>query len=164
VSKHVFAGQLFADMLSEYRRRCTEVVVDVSFEDRYVDLVDEGFDLALRVTADSPPGGLIARPVRPLTVLVGASHRYLEQHGTPKSPEDLAAHDCVGIGSWDSWVFEGEKGRVVVPARTVVRYRTLVGAANAVSAGIGLVPLPLIGEPESGVRCCCCRRSGIGAA
>jgi DNA-binding transcriptional LysR family regulator len=139
-----FAGQLFADMLAQYRRRYAEVVVDVSFEDRYVDLVAEGFDLALRVTADSPPGGLIARPVRPLTVLVGASRHYLEQHGTPKSPEDLASHDCVGIGSWDSWVFEGEKGRIVVPARIVVRYRTLVGAANAVSAGIGLAPLPLI--------------------
>jgi DNA-binding transcriptional LysR family regulator len=41
-------------------------------------------------------------------------------------------------------VFEGEKGRVVVPARIAVRYRTLVGAANAVAAGIGLAPLPLI--------------------
>ena len=50
-----FAFQMFADMLAEYRRRYPEIVVDVSLEDRLVDLVEEGFDLALRVTADSPP-------------------------------------------------------------------------------------------------------------
>ena len=61
-----FAFQAFADLLAEYRRRYPDVVVDVSLEDRFVDLVEEGFDLALRVTADSPPEGLIARPVRPV--------------------------------------------------------------------------------------------------
>ncbi len=139
-----FAGQWFADMLAQYRRRYSEIVVDVSFEDRYVDLVAEGFDLALRVTADSPPDGLIARPVRPLTVLVGASRAYLEQHGTPKRPEELANHHFVGIANGDSCAFEVESGRLVVPVRTVVRYRTLVGAANAVAAGMGIAPLPFI--------------------
>lgn len=137
-----FAGQWFADMLAQLRRRYSEIVVDVSFEDRYVDLVAEGFDLALRVTADSPPDGLIARPVRPLKVLVGASRAYLEQHGTPRSPEELANHDFVGITNWDSYAFEVDKGSLVVPVRTVVRYRTLVGAANAVAAGIGIAALP----------------------
>ena len=58
--------------------------------------------------------------------------------------EDLAAHDCVGIGNLDSWKFESDKGRVEVPARVVVRYRTVAGVANAVAAGIGLAPLPVI--------------------
>src|SRR5690242_7772794 len=60
------SGQRLADHLAEYRRRYPEVVVDVTFEDREVDLVEEGYDLAIRLTSSSALSpGLIARPVRP---------------------------------------------------------------------------------------------------
>jgi DNA-binding transcriptional LysR family regulator len=137
-----FAGQRLADALAQFRRRYPEIVVDVSFEDRVVDIVEEGYDLALRVTPDSLPAGLVARPVRTLSFFVGASRDYLKRHGTPKSPEDLANHDCVAIGDLDRWVISGPNGRIEVPARAVLRYRSLVGVANAVAAGIGLAPLP----------------------
>src|SRR5580700_5950644 len=80
-----FARQLLADCLAEFRRRYPEVVVDVSFEDRRVDLVEEGYDLALRVTRESSlTAGLIARPLRPVPFFVGASLEYLKRHGAPK--------------------------------------------------------------------------------
>jgi len=50
------------DMVAAYRQRYPEVVVDLSFEDRFVDLIEEGYDLAIRATADQPPATLIARP------------------------------------------------------------------------------------------------------
>jgi DNA-binding transcriptional LysR family regulator len=139
-----FATQRLADTLALYQRRYPDVVVDVAFEDRFANLVEEGYDLALRVTSspDSLPAGLVARPVRSMTFYIGASHEYLKHKGAPQSPEDLAHHNFVAVGNLKSWVFSGTHGRLEVPARAVARYRSMAGVANAVAAGIGLAPLP----------------------
>jgi DNA-binding transcriptional LysR family regulator len=138
-----FARQVLADGLAEFRRRYPEIVVDVSFEDRRVDLVEEGYDLALRVTRESTlPPGLIARPLRSVPFFIAASREYLKAHGAPKSPEELAHHDVVAIGNIDSLTFTGSEGEIEVPLRVVMRYRSVGGVAHAVATGIGLAPLP----------------------
>jgi len=141
-----FAGQRLADVLARYRQRYPDVVVDVSFEDRAVDLVDEGYDLALRVSPDPRllPAGLIARPVKSMSFFVAASREYLRRHAAPKTPADLAQRDCIAVGSQDSWVLRGPEGKIDVPARVVARYRSMAGVAHAVAAGIGLAALPRI--------------------
>ena len=141
-----FAGQRLADVLARYRQRYPDVVVDVSFEDRPVDLVDEGYDLALRVAHDSRllPAGLVARPVKSMSFFVAASREYLRRHAAPKTPADLAQRDCIAVGSQDSWVLRGREGKIDVPARVVARYRSMAGVAHAVAAGIGLAALPRI--------------------
>jgi DNA-binding transcriptional LysR family regulator len=136
-----FAEQL-ADMLASFRQRYPQIVVDIAFEDRMCDLVQEGYDLALRVTAGSLPMGLVARRLQPLKFLIGASRDYLQRHRPPTCPEDLANHDCVAVANMDSWTFTGSSGKLDVPARVVLRYRTVSGVVNAVAAGIGLAPLP----------------------
>jgi DNA-binding transcriptional LysR family regulator len=83
------------DMVASYRQRYPEVVVDLSFEDRFVDLIEEGYDLAIRATADPPAAGLIARPLRPMPFVIAASKEYLQRCGVPQSPEELAQHDCI---------------------------------------------------------------------
>ena len=139
-----YVQQRFADLMAGLRRRYPEILVDVSFEDRLVDLVEEGFDLALRVIskADSLSSTLIARPVRSLPYFCAASREYLARHGAPRSPQDLVQHDCVAVGNEQSWTFTGPKGRKEVPARVVMRYRSMAGVANAVAAGVGLARLP----------------------
>jgi DNA-binding transcriptional LysR family regulator len=141
-----FAGQRLADVLARYRQRYPDVVVDVSFEDRVVDLVEEGYDLALRVSPDPRllPSGLIARPVKSMSFFVAASREYLQRYGSPRSPEDLAQRDCIAVGSQNSWVLQGPQGKIEVPARVVARYRSMAGVAHAVAAGIGLAALPRI--------------------
>jgi DNA-binding transcriptional LysR family regulator len=52
------------DLLAAYRKGFPEVTVEMSFDDRFIDLVKEGYDVALRCTTGSPPSGLIARPLR----------------------------------------------------------------------------------------------------
>jgi DNA-binding transcriptional LysR family regulator len=137
------SGRRMADLLAAYRRRYPEVVVDISFEDRLVDIIEEGYDLALRATLGQPPAGLIARPLRPMPFVIAASAEYLQRCGVPKVPEDLAHHDSIVVGDGQSWQLLGSKGRIEVPARAVLRFRTLtVGVAHAVCAGIGLAPLP----------------------
>ena len=139
-----------ADLLTAYRRRYPDVVVDVSFEDRLVDLVEEGYDIAIRSTSHAPPAGLVARPLRSVPFIIAASREYLQRCGVPKSPEDLAGHDSVMVGAEQSWHLAGPNGAISVPARVVLRYRSTGGVAHAVSAGIGLGPLPLtvIEDPE----------------
>ena len=59
------ATRKLVELVATYRQRYPEVVLDLSFEDRVVDIIEEGYDLAIRATADPPPAGLIARPLRP---------------------------------------------------------------------------------------------------
>ena len=141
-----FDGRRVADLLAQFQSRYPEIVLDVSFEDRLVDLVEEGYDVALRVARDSDslPAGLIARPARSIQFYLGASREYLKRKGTPKVLEDLAEHDCVTIGSVDTWILNGPKGKVEFAPRVVMRYRNISGVANAVAAGIGLAPLAAI--------------------
>jgi DNA-binding transcriptional LysR family regulator len=132
-----------AGVLVEYRRRWPEVVLDISFVDRAVDMVDEGYDLALRLVSDDRlPAGVIARRVRAVPFRLAASRRYLERHGVPKVPEDLGRHDIVTAGGPDCLWIEGPQGAVEIPLRVAVRCRTMAGVAITVAGGVGLGLLP----------------------
>jgi DNA-binding transcriptional LysR family regulator len=138
-----FATRQMADLLSAHRRRYPDVLVDVSFEDRLVDIVEEGYDLALRATLNEPPAGLVARRLRSVPFIIAASSEYVQRCGVPKSPEELAEHDSVMAGGLQTWPLTGPNGKIDVPARVVLRFRSVGGVAHAASAGIGLAPLPL---------------------
>jgi DNA-binding transcriptional LysR family regulator len=131
------------DTLLAYRKRCPDVIVDISFEDRFVDLIDEGYDLALRCTAGSLPGGLIARPLRPMPFVIVASPEYLKRCGAPSVPEDLARHDCIVLSTSPHWHLSSPKGTIEASGRIVLRARSPTAAAQAARAGIGLAPVPL---------------------
>jgi DNA-binding transcriptional LysR family regulator len=79
--------------IAEFMARHKEVRFDVSLSDRVVDLVEEGFDLAVRI---GPPGAqnLVARKLGETRVMPCASPEYLKRRGTPRTPEDLTAHNC----------------------------------------------------------------------
>ena len=147
-----FAGQSLADFLAGYRKKYPDIVIDLSLEDRFVDIVEEGFDLALRLTGQSLAAGLIARPIRTVGFFVAGSRDYLKRNGTPRSPEDLARHDCVSVGNFDTWQFSGPTGEIEVKPRIVMRYRGVFGVANAAAAGIGLAPLPEFSFEEALLR------------
>jgi DNA-binding transcriptional LysR family regulator len=137
------ASRAMVDLLASYRQRYSEVVVDMSFEDRFIDLVANGYDLALRATADPLPAGLIARPLRLMPFVIAASKEYLKRCGTPQTPEDLANHDCVMIGNGQSWLLTGPHGSIEAPARVVLRFGSMsIAVAHAVCAGMGLAALP----------------------
>ncbi len=139
-----------AKLLASYHREYPEVVVDASFEDRCADLVEEGYDVALRITSstDSLPPGLVARPICPATFYLAASREYIDRHGAPKSLGDLAQHDFVALDNFDS--LPVMKGRLDVRLRVVMRYRSMDGVANALVAGTGIALLPglLLQEPQ----------------
>jgi DNA-binding transcriptional LysR family regulator len=138
-----FAGQRLADLVARYHKLYPEIVIDISFDDRVVDLVAEGYDLALRVVPHTQlPAGLIARPLRDVTNLLAASREYLKRVGTPTSPQELRDHRFVAVGGGDVLSLSGPEGPIDVPMKVVMRYRSVMGVANAVAAGIGLAALP----------------------
>jgi DNA-binding transcriptional LysR family regulator len=117
-SSVIFGARHLGAAISAYLKRHPQMQVDLSLNERVVDLVDEGFDLAIRVAARIDPG-LVARRITPVRAFACASPAYLKKHGTPKSPEELAQHNClvyphpVHQGGWHL-VRKGEERRVAV--------------------------------------------------
>jgi DNA-binding transcriptional LysR family regulator len=105
-----------------------------------VRLVEEGFDLAIRV-AEAPAPALIVRRLATSRVVIAASPGYLAQHGVPAAPQDLARHRCVGFTplAWrDTWRLGAES----VSVRPVLLTDNTESLRAAVLAGIGLAALP----------------------
>lgn len=96
-----------------------KVDLDISLSDRTVDLVEDGFDLAIRI-ARTPHPNLIARPLATTRIILCASPAYLKRRGTPKQPQDLSSHDVISYSYWssrDEWTFDGPDGPVTVKTK-----------------------------------------------
>ena len=99
-------------LLAGYLRQYPEVSIDATLSDRYGDLIEEGFDLALRI-GPPPEGNLIARRIASDRFAICATPAYLEKHGTPATPEDLARHNCLLYSyssAGTSWRLRGPDG------------------------------------------------------
>lgn len=132
----VYIAPAVADFLTEY----PELSVVMDFSNRKCDLIEEGFDLAIRfgILQDST---LIARKIAPRYLAICASPEYLEKHGTPEVPEDLKNHNCL-IGTLQNWLFKGDKG--VYDFKVNGNWRS--GNGNALTAaavkGVGITQIP----------------------
>jgi DNA-binding transcriptional LysR family regulator len=131
-------------VLPQYAQRYPKVQLDVTLSDRIVDLVDEGFDLAIRISR-IPDSALVARRLAPARLLVCAAPVYLERHGVPRTPQDLEQHVCLGYSympNRNEWQFERD-GKV-----EVARIKGPLQANNghllrdAALAGMGIVREP----------------------
>ncbi len=83
--------------MPEFFQRYPKIDVQMLLEDRYVDFIDDGVDLAIRIT-DHPPGGLMGRRLIEINHLLCATPQYLAEHGTPEQPQDLKQHSCIYLG------------------------------------------------------------------
>jgi DNA-binding transcriptional LysR family regulator len=128
-------------VVMEFLRVYPAINLRLVLADRLVDFIEEPIDLALRIAelADSP---LIARTVGKIRMVVSASLEYLEEHGTPKHPSELALHDCIawsGLGPLNTWWFrEGGTDRTF-PIRTRFSTSSAESAIDAALNGLGLV-------------------------
>lgn len=138
-------GGVIAEVLTKFAREYPKVCVEVELTQRLVDLVSEGFDLAIRA-GQLRDSSLVARRLGEATQLLVASPDYLKKRGTPKTVADLAKHDCI---LWRSrsgeakWTLDGPRGSesVVVRGSLGGDDFTFVRAVAAQGAGIGLVPV-----------------------
>ena len=132
-------------LLNRFSSEHPGLVLDIDLNDRRVDLVEEGIDLAIRIgqLADST---LVARRLAPIRFLLCASPTYLEEHGEPRTPEDLIGHQGLiysQIPEGHHWNFldRGEKGR---PIKVPTRMRANNGDAllEAAIHGVGISMMP----------------------
>ncbi len=140
-----------AEAVADFVRRYPSIRVEFALTTRRVDLVAEGFDLAIRAgrLEDST---LVARRIGLAPLALFASPAYLKRRGHPKSLAELAQHDCVlfrSHGGKATWTLEGPDGEqsVEVHGRISVDDMAFMMRACVAGAGIGLFPAPLAREP-----------------
>jgi DNA-binding transcriptional LysR family regulator len=137
-----FGRRYIATAVGDFRRLYPNVSIDLRLEDDYVDLVESGFDIAIRIgrLADSRLRQVTLAPIRRVAC---ASPSYLKSMGTPKRPQELLTHHCLfvgwGAGTQDAWRF-ARTGRLQLPRHVVVN--TPDAAAAAAVGGAGIAHLP----------------------
>jgi DNA-binding transcriptional LysR family regulator len=133
-----------------------EVEIDLTMQDRFVDLVEDGIDLAIRLGEVTDPG-LIARRIGSTRRRVLATPGYLAAHGTPQHPDDLTAHRCIvytGLAAGQTWAFATPQGPLSVDIAGSFQVDSTEGVRAAVLAGLGIAYIPtwhfVAGEIERG--------------
>lgn len=130
-----------APLLSEYLTLYPGVTVDVNINNRNVDLVAEGIDVALRVGVMTD-SNLVARKLCPVRLVLCASPEYLQRHGRPRTVADLAQHNCLAFTlarGGQEWWFRGPDGVKVVPIKGTVRSDETYVLFRAALDGLGIV-------------------------
>lgn len=147
-----FGRRVLVPLAMAYMREHPSLSLDLSFDDRYVNLVEQGIDLAIRMgrLADSTLG---SRYLGRNPWVMVAAPAYLLAHGTPRQPTDLSQHACLiysTVQGDDRWMLAGHDGREqVVPVRGPLRSNNLSAVLAAAREGLGLAILPWYVARES---------------
>jgi DNA-binding transcriptional LysR family regulator len=144
-------------LLVEFAERYPLVTLDFALTNQHSNLVDEGFDVALRATARLDDSSLVARKLGELEQRLYASPMYLQKRGTPRTWKDLEAHACVLFRAKElarTWSLRSAAGVVDVPVRGRVGGDdfTFVRAMVLAGAGIGILPHVNAAADEAGGR------------
>jgi DNA-binding transcriptional LysR family regulator len=140
-----FGRRVIVPLALDFMAKHPQVQVDLSFEDRYTDLVAQGLDLSVRMgkLADSTLG---ARFLGMNPWVMVASPKYLKKHGTPKRPADLSGHDALiysSVQGDDVWRLFSPRGEpVTVPVTGKLRSNNLSAVLAAARSGLGVAALP----------------------
>lgn len=139
-----------APAMAEFMAAYPDLSVTMDLNDRRVDLIEEGYDLAVRI-ADLPDSSLIARKLAPARRVVCASPDYWARHGMPGHPSDLSRHNCLiytYLPSGNEWRFHGPEG--MIPVRVDGPFKANNGDAlrAAALAGLGVCfsPTFIVGD------------------
>lgn len=140
-----FGIREIAPLLPDLLRLYPDLTIDLGLNDRYVDLIEEGWDLVIRIGGMND-STMVARRLAPCPMLVCAAPSYLASHGKPKKLADLQRHHCLGYTLSRSvgvsrWSF-GKDGRTHIPVSGPLKANNGDALAAAAIAGQGIVYLP----------------------
>ena len=131
--------------VAEFSRAFPEVTIDLKLDDRFVNLIEENVDVAVRIGALTD-SSLVARRIAKAQAVACAAPAYLEARGEPETPEDLAGHDCLlysYLSTANVWRFQGPDGRdIPVAVSGPLRVNNGILLADAAAAGRGIVMGP----------------------
>lgn len=133
----IHLGGYVCDFVAAY----PEVEVELNLSDRFIDLLNEEYDLTIRIAEPVKESALVVKEICPVPIVLCASPAYLERHGIPSQPGDLVRHECLHFGHLRSgrrWVLGGQE--VVPTSRLCTNNATILH--QAALAGRGIVGLP----------------------
>lgn len=132
-----FGRVTFLPRFSEFHRRCPEVVVDLRLSDRPLDIVEEGIDLQILV-GEPRDSRLKTRLLTLGPRVTAASPAYLDRHGVPQKPADLAGHNCIVSRSGSAWSFQENGQRISVGVHGTLRVNGGDALREAALLGLGV--------------------------
>jgi DNA-binding transcriptional LysR family regulator len=145
-----FGAERLSPLLSDFIARFTDIKVEVVLSNQLMDLVEHGFDAAIRLgVAES--SGLIARPLQDYTLTICASKDYLLRHGTPRTADDLQQHQCLAFAypagdDWRAadklWKLTGPEGPIEVAVSGPMIVNSSPALRQAALTGMGIAMLP----------------------
>jgi DNA-binding transcriptional LysR family regulator len=144
-ASQAFGTVVLPAVVRQLEREHPALAVELLLDDRHVDLVREGVDVALRITGEPPDSGMVYRRLGPNRQVVCASPDYLERHGTPQTPQDLGSHECIAHLQrstprlWHFTTPTGGKASVKINGRTAVTNALAVRACAL--QGLGIIEL-----------------------
>ncbi len=152
---HISAPVTFSELhlmkvISGYNKRYPKVNINLRLTDHFVDIVKEGIDVAIRI-AELPDSSLVARKLAPVRIVACASGAYLQEYGTPKTPEELLNHQCIidtNLRSSFRWRFKRDDEHITVNIDKGIR----TNGSRAVhqllreDCGISLCPTFVVGD------------------
>ncbi|MCT4657194.1 MAG: LysR family transcriptional regulator [Cohaesibacter sp.] len=120
------------------------ISIELRLSDRFINIVDEGFDLAIRM-GQLGDSSLIARKLAPMYAATVASADYLAQHGEPKHPSELTGHECIHDTNFlggKLWPYQNEEGEWTIPTSGRFAVNSAQAARAAALANVGIAALP----------------------
>ncbi|KPQ05556.1 MAG: transcriptional regulator, LysR family [Rhodobacteraceae bacterium HLUCCA12] len=139
-----FGGLELVPILNDFALSWPGIALDVSFSDRVVSLVDEGFDMAIRIGRPDD-SSMIARKLCDMRLLVVAAPGWLARNDAPTVPQALSEQDCIIDTNYRDpgrWPFRHEGAQITVPVRGRLRYSNAQACLSAAEAGLGLACVP----------------------
>ena len=143
-SPAAFGHLHIAPAIPDFIARHPDVTVQIVMNDRAVDLAEEGFDVAVRMTRDQAPN-VVARTLAPVRWAVCASPDYLKRHGMPRAPQELARHNCLFYSFMETaseWRFTSGAEVAAVEVRGNFTVNNSEALRQAVLRGLGIAMLP----------------------
>lgn len=153
ISVPTVAYHLLLPVLPAFMARYPDIELDIDFNDRFVDMIESGIDVAIR-SGNLPDSRLTARPLQPVQHYFCAAPAYLERHGTPQCPRDLNTH--LGIhfrfpasGKLLEWPLTRKPGEAESRIKPVLTFNNMEAVRGATLAGLGIGCMPdfLVREP-----------------
>ncbi len=131
--------------LGDYTSRYPEVELDIALCDRTVDLIEEGFEAAVRI-GSLPDSGLIARPLIPYRMMICASPDYITKYGEPRRPQDLSDHHCIAFrySAGSDWRMTNDEGMTSVQVSGAIQVNNGQAVRVAALTGPGIIMQPEI--------------------
>ncbi|HUH94160.1 MAG TPA: LysR family transcriptional regulator [Casimicrobiaceae bacterium] len=144
-SPSVFGRMYVLPLLAEFRARYPRIEVELSFADRLIDIVAEGYDVAIRAGEIAQPNAVV-RKLADVPRFVCASPHYLMRHGAPQTPSQLAVHECIRYRSLTSgrplrWEFGRGPAMKSYDVRGHLILNDVLAVCEAAIAGLGLAQL-----------------------